>query len=147
MALRYDCKIVVEETIIPQHRDDLCVIKFFTNHYHVTEKGYHRTRIDCRGKMFCYRQANALVRQMIKDDPSLLGKYYPLRMSDPNFAVKRYLTRDYSELQVTVEYLSPYEPRKKEKPVEIPTCNLTEEQVEIDIAEMPDFDVNGDYDF
>ena len=147
MALRYDCKIVVEETIIPQHRDDLCVIKFFTNHYHVSDKGYHYTRIDLKGKMFCYKQANALVRQMIKDEPSLLGKYYPLRMTDPNFSVRLTLTRDFKELVVCCDYLSPYEKRKKEKPVEIPTCNLTEEQVEIDIADMPDFDVNGDYDF
>lgn len=143
MALRYDCKIVIEETIIPKHRDDLVCLKFFTNSLRVVN-GRHYINIDLKGKMFCYQQANALVRKMIKDDPSLLGKYYALRMIDPNFSVERKLHRDYSEVFVVCRLLEPFKPHRKEKPKEIPKCNLTEElsELELSSADLPDFDDN-----
>ena len=143
MALRYDCKIVIEETIIPKHRDDLVCLKFFTNSYRVVN-GRHYTNIDLKGKMFCYKQANALVRQLIKEDPSLLGKYYSLRMIDPNFSVKRRFGRNFSEVVVICQLLERFKPRRKPKPIEIPKCNLTDElsTLEINTADLPDFDVD-----
>ncbi len=148
MALRYGCRIVVEESFIPDNHSEFVILRFYTNGMRFTKNGKPRWKPDCYGKMFCYDKANTFMRMELAKDPTLYDRNYALELNDPNFSIKTPFIHEEKRLYVIVHDIDWWTKGAPDRE-EIMNRNkkpLLEPLIE-DISEMPDFDVDTNLDF
>ena len=150
MALRYNCRIVVLESTIPEKHKDFVALRFRTNGMRISPNtGKPFWKPDFWGILFCYDKANTFMRMELAKDKTLYDRNYALKMIDPDFSLKMVFRDGIPKMYVSCKDIDFWrEPKPDvEKIMKEKNKKIILEPLIEDISEMPDFDVGNNLDF